>query len=77
MVLPGTAPSIAERLSVYNNSAKAHDALFREIASQHFSNTLDLIVGPEWSKLRKDEIEVTPAEPDLPESDDLDLWFPR
>ncbi|MBZ0280788.1 MAG: hypothetical protein K8L97_08595 [Anaerolineae bacterium] len=77
VVLPGTAPSIAERLAIYNNSTKGHDALFREIASQHFSNALDRIVGPEWRKLRDDEIESPLAQPDLPDSDDLDLWFPR
>lgn len=74
IVLPGTAPLAgSDREAVYNNKEKGHDALFREIASRHFSDVLDRLVGPEWHLLRRDE-------PDLPTSplnpDDLDAWFP-
>ena len=74
VVLPGTAPSVAERLPVYNNKDKGHDALFREIASRHFSDALDRIVGPEWQHLRE---EPESAEPTLPDLDAFDEWFPR
>ena len=74
IVLPGTAPLAgSDREAVYNNKEKGHDALFREIASRHFGDALDRLVGPEWHLLRGDE-------PDLPSSpldpDDLDAWFP-
>lgn len=71
VVLAGTAPSVAERLPVYNNKEKGHDVLFREIASRHFSEALDRVVGPEWQRLRED------PEPTLPALDAFDEWFPR
>lgn len=73
VVLPGTAPSIAERLPVYNNKERGHDALFRDIATRHFEAALDDIVGPKWRlhREREQEAEITP---DL---NDLDTWFPR
>jgi hypothetical protein len=74
VVLPGTAPSVAERLPVYNNKERGHDALFRDIATRHFSEMLDEIVGPEWRLQREEEPEI---EPDTPEPDDFDSWFPR
>lgn len=75
VVLPGTAPLPgSDRAAVYNNTERGHDALFREIASRHFSAALDRIVGPEWQQLRE-------AAPDIetqqPERDELDMWFPR
>lgn len=80
VILPGTAPTVAERLPVYNNKERGHDALFREIASQHFSAALDELVGPEWRKHREgpeltQDIEFD--EPAMPSADDLDAWFPR
>ena len=71
VVLPGTAPSIAERLPVYNNKERGHDALFRNIATRHFEAALDDIVGPEWRMHREQEPEITP------DSNALDAWFPR
>jgi hypothetical protein len=53
VILPGTAPSTADRLPVYNNSSKGHDRLFREIASQHFADMLDER-GIDWRPLRKE-----------------------
>jgi hypothetical protein len=71
VVLPGTAPSVAERLPVYNNKERGHDALFRQVASRHFAEMLDDVVGPEWRREREEEPEVKP------EVDVLDAWFPR
>jgi len=71
VVLPGTAPSVAERLPVYNNKERGHDALFRQVASRHFAEMLDDVVGPEWRREREEEPEVKP------DADDLDSWFPR
>lgn len=71
VVLPGTAPSVAERLPVYNNKERGHDALFPDIATRHFEAALDDIVGPEWRNHREQEAEITPL------SNDLDKWFPR
>lgn len=71
VVLPGTAPSVAERLPVYNNKERGHDVLFRDIATRHFEAALDDIVGPEWRNHREQEAEITPL------SNDLDEWFPR
>lgn len=75
VVLPGTAPLPgSDRGAVYNNKEKGHDALFREIASRHFSEFLDRIVGSEWQRLREEEPEIEHEKPAL---DDLDAWFPR
>lgn len=71
VVLPGTAPSVAERLPVYNNKERGHDVLFRDIATRHFEAALDDIVGLEWRNHREQETEITPL------SNDLDEWFPR
>ena len=54
IILPGTAPSMVERLPVYNNASKGHDRVFREIASRHFAEALDQRIGPEWHLLRED-----------------------
>lgn len=53
VVLPGTAPSPADRLPVYNNTTKGHDHLFREIATQHFADLLDAR-GIDWRPLREE-----------------------
>jgi hypothetical protein len=75
VVLPGTAPLPgADRAAVYNNKERGHDALFRDIASQHFSAALDDIAGPEWRRLREDAPQVEPQPPDI---NDLDAWFGR
>jgi hypothetical protein len=75
VVLPGTAPLPgSDRGAVYNNKEKGHDALFREIASRHFSEALDRIVGPGWQHLREEEPEI---EPEQPASNDLESWFPQ
>jgi hypothetical protein len=73
VILPGTVPTLESREPFYNNKEKGHDRLFREIASQHFEAALDEIVGERWRELRR-EPEIAPA---LPDSDDLDVWFPR
>ena len=74
VVLAGTAPSIAERLPVYNNKERGHDVLFREIATHHFSEMLDEIAGAEWRLHREEEPTI---KEDLPASMTLDDWFPR
>ena len=74
IILPGTAPLAGtDREAVYNNKEKGHDALFREIASRHFTEALDHLVGPQWHYLREEGPEITPSQPD---PDDLDAWFP-
>jgi len=71
VILPGTAPSTADRLPVYNNATKGHDRLFREIAAQHFQELLDER-DIDWRKLRQDpEVE----RDDIPLS--FDELFPR
>jgi hypothetical protein len=75
VVLPGTAPLPgSDRGAVYNNKEKGHDALFREIASRHFSEALDRIAGLGWQRLREEEPAI---EPEQPASNDLAAWFPR
>ena len=71
VVLPGTAPTVAERLPVYNNTERGHDALFRQVASHHFEAMLDEVVGPGWRRERE-------AEPHVqPDADDFEAWFPQ
>jgi hypothetical protein len=53
VVLPGTAPSSADRVPVYNHTSKGHDRLFREIASRHFADALDQRIGVGWRRLRE------------------------
>lgn len=53
VILPGTAPSTADRLPVYNNSRQGHDRLFREIAARHFAEMLDER-GIDWRPLREE-----------------------
>jgi hypothetical protein len=56
VILGGTAPLAGcGRGAVYNNTERGHDALFREIASRHFSAALDQAVGPGWQRLREVE----------------------
>ncbi|MBZ0276216.1 MAG: hypothetical protein K8I60_08735 [Anaerolineae bacterium] len=77
VVLPGTAPLPGvDRAPVYNNKERGHDALFRDIASRHFSEALDRIVGPEWQRLREEEPEIAPEQP-TPTGNTLDDWFSR
>jgi hypothetical protein len=69
VILPGTAPLLADRQAVYNNKEKGHDRLFREIATEHFTRALDEIVGPEWRRLRE--------EPEVkPDGGELVVWSP-
>jgi hypothetical protein len=70
IILPGTAPLLADRQAVYNNKEKGHDRLFREIATEHFTRALDEIVGPEWRRKREEEPEVKP------DGEDLVVWSP-
>lgn len=79
IILPGTAPSTADRLPVYNNATKGHDRLFREIAAHHFADMLDER-GIDWRPLRED------PKPDMQHDDeipsvsfviDLDDFFSR
>jgi hypothetical protein len=58
VILPGTAPSSADRLPVYNNARQGHDRLFREIAAQHFADMLDER-DIDWQPLRQD-IDLSP-----------------
>ena len=73
VILPVTAPSNAERLPVYNNSTRGHDRLFREIASRHFAEALDLRIGPAWRRLR----EIPAPERDVDGPIDLDAFCSR
>jgi len=66
VILPGTAPSTADRLPVYNNTTKGHDHLFREIAAQHFADMLDER-GIDWRPLREE------PKPDVQHGDEIDL----
>lgn len=69
VILPGTAPSTADRLPVYNNATKGHDRLFREVAAQHFADILDER-GIDWRPLRE--------EPQVERDEiDLDDFFSR
>jgi len=61
-----------DRQAVYNNKEKGHDALFREIASKHFTEALDRLIDPDWRRLREKELEI---EPEQTAPDDLDAWF--
>lgn len=71
IILPGTAPSTADRMPVYNNSTKGHDRLFREIAAQHFADMLDER-GIDWRPLREE------PKPEMPRDEiDLDDFFSR
>jgi hypothetical protein len=69
VILPGTTPSIAERLPVYNNKSEGHDKLFRDIATQHFSDILDETVGLHWQQERQRQ-EFKKLDPN-----DLEAWF--
>ena len=60
VVLPGTAPTVAERVPVYNNTERGHDALFREVATRHTVALLDAVAGPDWRRHREDAPEVRP-----------------
>ena len=75
VILPGTVPSIAGRQPVYNNASQGHDRLFRDIASRHFAQALDEIVGPGWRRERGDLAHELPRP--RPDKSDLDYWFPR
>lgn len=72
VVLPGTAPSLAEREPVYNNKERGHDVLFRDVASRHFEAMLDDVVGLEW-RLQREELEQEQSQEIDP--NDLDAWF--
>ena len=73
IILPGTAPSPADRMPVYNNATKGHDRLFREVASRHFADALDEAIGMDWRHLR----EQPEVERDDDGSIDLDDFFSR
>ena len=66
IILPGTAPSTADRLPVYNNSRQGHDRLFREVAARHFAETLDER-GIDWRPLREE------PKPEVERDDGMDL----
>jgi hypothetical protein len=66
VVLPGTAPGLASRVPVYNNTSKGHDTLFREIAAQQFAQLLDEH-GLDW-RVQRDwlpERDIPPSAPDI------------
>ncbi len=64
VVLPGTAPSVAGRLPVYNNASKGHDRLFRQIATDQFKAALDAYLGLERS--RRQDRQASPVDPARP-----------
>lgn len=66
VILPGTAPSTADRLPVYNNSRQGHDRLFREIATRRFAEMLDER-GIDWRPLREE------PKPEVECDDGMDL----
>ena len=69
VILPGTTPSMAERLPVYNNTERGHDALFRRVASNNLAEMLDEVVGPQWRLAREldRDMDHSPDTPQLPE----------
>lgn len=69
VVLPGTAPSTADRIPVYNNTTKGHDRLFREIAERNFADLLDER-GIDWRPLREE-----PAHEQQRDAIDFDDFF--
>jgi hypothetical protein len=59
VVLPGTTPlDGVDRAAVYNNKERKHDVLFREIATRHFAEALDRMIGYEWRTTRETEREI-------------------
>ena len=72
---PGTTPSVAERLPVYNNKERGHDALFRNVATHHFSEMLDDVIGPEWRIQREEEPDIEQSQ--MKDPNNLDAWFGR
>jgi len=69
VVLPGTAPSTADRIPVYNNTTTGHDRLFREIAERNFADLLDER-GIDWRPLRDE-----PTHEQQRDGIDLDDFF--
>jgi hypothetical protein len=64
VLLHGTAHLLGfDREAVYNNKDRGHNTLFRQIASRHFREALDRIIGSEWQKLRQEEAEIEPERP--------------
>lgn len=77
IILPGTAPSTADRLPVYNNTTKDHDHLLREIAAQRFAEMLDER-GIDWRPLREEpKPELERDESSTHDAIDLDDFFSR
>jgi hypothetical protein len=74
VILPGLAPTVGGWEPMYINKRQGHDELFNEIAHEEFEQALDRTIGSEWRRLRE-EPEVTQGIP--PDSDDLNVWFPR
>lgn len=64
VILPGTAPSAADRVPVYNNATKGHDRLLRELAADHFGTLLDER-GIVWRDLRPEPQTPPPTFDDL------------
>ncbi|MBN8595818.1 MAG: hypothetical protein J0M33_28955 [Anaerolineae bacterium] len=71
VILPGTAPTADTDMPMYNNGDKGHIELLKDISNRHMTEILDELIGPEWYQLRSE------PKPELPPTDDLDLWFPR
>jgi hypothetical protein len=70
VILPGLAPTVAGWEPIYNHRREGHERLFNDVAREEFQQALDRTVGPEWRRLRE--------EPEIrPDSDELDVWFPR
>lgn len=63
VVLPGTVSTVSDRLPVYNNKTKGHDRLFRELATEHFSQLLDQHIGFDWRQERESNRDM-PIDPD-------------
>jgi len=71
VILPGTAPAADTDVPMYNNGDKGHIDLLKDISNRHMTEILDELIGPDWYQLRSE------PEPELPPTDELDLWFPR
>ncbi len=59
VILPGTAPSVVDRMPVYNNASQGHDSLFREIATRNFEAALDHRLGHNWRRTHEANADFT------------------
>jgi hypothetical protein len=80
VVLPGTVvnPFGDNRTDFFNNVSKGDDVILREVMTAQLEQILDQSIGLEWRTIIQEQ-ERAADQPELavPDSDSLDLWFPR